>query len=122
MNLQNKKLKTIAIIDTNHTLLVPVYIWVFHQLQWVKHLLKTPVQYNHKIKRLLQEKNSLPPRDKTILSKIRCSLLKHRHKISHYIHVDILQEKQRQLKRGLPHHRHPRIPGKFSTKQHVHIW
>ena len=40
----NKPTPKKSIIDTKHTLLGPVYIWVDHQLQQVKHLLTTPAQ------------------------------------------------------------------------------
>ena len=43
MKVHNPTLKTQAIIDTNHTLLVPVSIWLKHQLQQLNHLLLTPI-------------------------------------------------------------------------------
>ena len=44
MKVHKKTLKTRVRIDKNNTLLGPVYIWVDHQLQRVKHVLPKSIQ------------------------------------------------------------------------------
>ena len=73
------------------------HIWVYHQLQWVKHLLPTPIQYRLKIQRLLKGKPP-SPQGKTIYSRFNLNVPKHWHRRRHAHHGEVIQEN----KNGLP--------------------